>query len=173
MSISWKRKRWIWYVSPVLAIFLVGCSLCRGGGPKERTVQLTFDPSFRLNWDGSDSKTMQVAVFVLRDTDRFLSGQVAAFFDSEYDQGFYDRFAGDTIKSWIFTIRPGREETQIIRYTLTQSDPDRVYLGVIGDFFNPAGNGRERLPYALKNKSKQKITVVIGEDQIEKISRTR
>lgn len=173
MNRNWNRKRWVWFVIPVLAIFLVGCSLCRGGGPKERTVELTFDPSFDLNWDGEDPKPLQVAVFVLRDSDRFLSGQVAAFFDAGYDQDFDQRFADDRIENWIFTVRPDQTESQIIRYTLSQSDPQRVYLGIIGDFFTPAGNGRERAVYALKNKSKQKITVAIGKDQIETVSRTQ
>lgn len=173
MSKILDRVGWVVLSMTVVVLLVAGCSLFRGGGPKERTVQLTFDPSTQLNWDGNDSKTLQVAVFVLKDTDRFSSGQVAVFFDPGYDRDYHDRFAEDVVKSWTFTVRPGQAETQVLRYTLGQADPERVYLGLIGDFFRPADNGRERSVYTLKNTSQQQVTATFGKDMIESVVRTR
>jgi len=169
-----RDKIWrVWLPIIALLLLLSGCSLFRGGGPKERTIELTLQPAAELNWDGTASKTLQVAVFVLRNTDRLLTGQVATFFDPNSDKDYYDRFAAeDVVGQWTFTIRPGQTETQVVRYTIGKDDPKRVYLGVIGDFFAPADNGRERSVYTLQNASKQKITVVFGKDQIEKVERT-
>jgi type VI secretion system VasD/TssJ family lipoprotein len=157
----------------VVLLVLAGCSLFRGGEPKERTIQLTFDPSPQLNWDGSESKTLQVAVFILKDTGRFAGGQVAAFFDPDYDRDYSERFAADVVKSWTFTVRPGQSETQILSYTLGQAEAERLYLGIIGDFFQPADNGRERSFYTLKNTSQQQITAVFGKDLIESVAGNR
>ncbi len=168
-----KRIHGVWLVSLALMMFLASCSLFRGSGPRERVVQLVIDPSAQLNWDGQNSKPLQVAVFVLTDTDRFLSERVATLFYPDEHEDDYRDFADDVVENGEFTVRPEQPDTQFIRYTITRKDIKRVYLGIIGDFFEPAGNGQERKIYALKNSSKQEFTLEFGKNEIESIKRTR
>ncbi len=172
MNTRSKKSFILWLVVPVLVVTLAGCSLLgMGGGPKERTIELSFTAAESLNFDGTNSNAAQVAVFVLGATDRFLGGKVETFFDADFDQTYYAEFAADTLGARIFTVRPGQTETQIIRFTPGPDTPKRLYLGVIGDFFRRPENGRERAVYALRNKSSERVTINIGENSIESITR--
>jgi hypothetical protein len=112
-----------------------------------------------------------VAVFVLTDNERFLGGRVETFFDADFDRAYYAEFAADTLGAWILTIKPGETETKIMRYLPGPADSKETYLGIIGDFFKPPGDGRERSIFSLRNKSTDRLTVIIGENLIESITR--
>jgi len=166
----------LWWLVPVSAVLFVGCSLFGLGGgdePKERTLELTFVGSDQLNFDGTSSNVVQVAVYVLTDIDNFLGGQARAFFDDDFHQEFSAKFAADTVSKWIFTIRPGETETYPVRYTYDAARSKLMYLGVIGDFFMSPENGRERSIYTLRNKSVERLTVTIEENYIGRIDETR
>ena len=159
-------------LSVVTGVALSGCGLFGGGGgPKERTLELTFVPSGKLNFDGTSANVVQVAVFVLTGNERFQSGRVETFFDPEYDKNYYTQFASDTLGAWTFTLKPGQKETQIVRYNPGQAKSKRVCLGVIGDFFRQPSDGRERGVFQLENKESQRLTVTVGENTIESIKR--
>jgi len=156
----------------VFAVLLSGCGIFGGNGePKEKTLEVTFVASDKLNFDGNDPNVVQLAVFVLTDTERFLGGRVETFFDAGFDRAYYEEFAADTLGAWIFTIKPGETETKIMRFMPRPTGSPAVTLGIIGDFFNPPGDGRERAIYDLQNKSADKLTVFIGENLIQKIER--
>ena len=161
----------IWPVV-LLTILLSGCGIFGGDdGPKERTLEVTFVAADQLNFDGTSSNVVQLAVFTLTDTERFLGGRVETFFDADFDRAYYEEFATDTLGAWVFTIKPGETETKIMRYMPRPTGSPEVSLGIIGDFFNPPGDGRERAIYTLRNKSADRLTVIIGENLIEKIER--
>jgi len=171
---SMQNRRRIVHVTTVLAVasamLFSGCGIFGGGGgPKDRTLELTFVPSSKLNFDGTSANVVQVAVFVLTGTEKFQSGRVETFFDPEYDKSYYTQFAADTLGAWTLTLRPGQKESKIVRYNPGQAK--RVSLGIIGDFFRAPGDGRERAVYQLENKEAQRLTITVGENVIESIKR--
>jgi type VI secretion system VasD/TssJ family lipoprotein len=156
----------------IWSVLISGCGIFGGGGgPKERTLEISFRASDKLNYDGTAPNVVQVAVFVLTDTERFLGGRVETFFDADFDRAYYSEFAADTLGAWVFTVKPGETDTQILRYMPGPAQSGETYLGIIGDFFNPPGDGRERAIFTLRNKSVDRLTVVIGENLIESITR--
>ena|GEM_PF-2674822 len=166
------RVRLAWWLSSVPAIILVGCSLFGlGGGPKERALILKFVAADKLNFDGTSANPVQVAVFVLSATERFKGGRVEMFFDDDFDRAYLAEFAQDTVAKWMFTIKPGQTESRTLRYKLGPSAPKRVYLGVIGDFFRPSEDGRQRAIHTLRNTKTERLTITMGENYIESVTR--
>lgn len=169
------RNKWgvinkAWWL--ILVVFLSGCFLWPwGGGPRERVVELSFNAPGGLNHDGRDPNTLEVIVFVLADTVNFRNGQVGAIFDSTSNPDYYDQFAADIVGKWALTVWPGKSQTLTIDYTIQASGPKRVFLGVIGDFFQAPEGGRERRIFMLRNKSSQRLTVQLGENSIQPIIR--
>ena len=155
----------------VLGLLLLGCWPFSGGnGPKERTLELTFQASDRLNHDGTNAKSVEVAAYVLVNTERFLGGQVATFFDPESDENYYATFAEDTLRTLRFTLRPGGTETRVIKYMPDPTGSKEIYIGVIADFFRRPDVG-DRRTKLLKNKSVDRLTITVGEITVTSIDR--
>jgi type VI secretion system VasD/TssJ family lipoprotein len=165
-----KHVRLVWVLFAVTAVLVSGCGIFGGGGPKERTLELTFQASERLNHDGTNAKSVEVAAFVLKRTERFLGGQVATFFDPESDEDYYATFTEDTLKTLVFTLRPGETETKVVRFMPDPTGSKEIHIGVIADFFRPPEVG-DRRTKLLKNKSVDRLIITIGENTITSIDR--
>jgi type VI secretion system VasD/TssJ family lipoprotein len=162
-----------WALLVIPAIMLLGCGIFgKDEGPKERTLELTFEPSGKLNFDGTSANVVEIAVFALSGTDRFLACQVQTLFDPNYDHLNFEAFAQDTLASWKFTIKPGERQILPVRYTPDPGRAKRVHLGVVGDFFRPPGEGRERKIFPLTDKAVEKLIITLGENTVESIRRT-
>jgi type VI secretion system VasD/TssJ family lipoprotein len=170
MAIRWKHVRLVGVLIAAMGLLQLGCGIFGGGGPEERTLELTFRGSDRLNHDGTNAKSVEVAAFVLKRTETFLGGRVATFFDPSYAGDYYAKFAEDTLKTLTFTLKPGGTETKVVRYMPDPTGPKEVYLGVIADFFRRPDVG-DRRTKLLKNKSVDRLTITVGENTISSIDR--
>jgi hypothetical protein len=105
----------------------------------------------------------------LRQVDRFAAADARALFNPEFDPGFPDRFAPDTLGSVTVIVAPKETRTAAIEIPYIRARDSKPQLGVIANFALPSGErGRERLVIKLPKKTQQTVRIELGKDWIAK-----
>jgi len=132
-------------------------------------VEVLFTGADSLNFDGRSVQACQVKAFVLKDVQRFSAADVRAFFNPEFDPGFLEAFARDTLGSVTMIVAPGETRSAIIEvpYAFVKREP-RLYFGSLANFAQPPSErGKERMSFKMQKKSKQTLRVQLNKNTIE------
>jgi type VI secretion system VasD/TssJ family lipoprotein len=157
-------------VSAVAAVLTatVGCGLFFNKQEKPMRVEVVFTGADSLNFDGRSVQACQVKAYVLKDIQRFSAADVRAFFNQEFDPGFVEAFARDTLGSVTMIVAPGETRTGIIEipYAFAKREP-RLYFGTLANFAQPPSErGKERMSFKMQKKSQQTLRVQLNKNTV-------
>lgn len=151
-----------------LLTILVGCGIFFNKQEKPLRVEVVFTGADSLNFDGRSVQACQVKAFVLKDLQRFSAADVRAFFNPEFDPGFQEAFARDTLGTVTLIVAPGETRSAIIEvpYAFAKREP-RIYFGVLANFAQPPSErGKERMSFKMQKKSQQTLRVQLNKNTV-------
>ena len=162
--------RRIFTVVLALGLFgLAGCGWLFGKQGKPMTIIVEFTAADSLNFDGETAQAVQVKAYVLKNTARFMAGDVRAFFDPTFDPGFIgDLQKNDTLKTSSVILAPGETKSIEMVVPFYKARDMKPALGIIADFYRPPTEKTERLSFEMKKKTKQTIRISVGRNWVAK-----
>ncbi len=146
----------------------IGCGWLFNKEEKPLRVEVVFTGSDSLNFDGRSVQACQVKAFVLKDIQRFSAADVRAFFNQEFDPGFIEAFARDTLGSVTMIVAPGETRSAIIEipHAFAKREP-RLYFGALANFAQPPSErGKERMSFKMQKKSQQTLRVQLNKNTV-------
>jgi type VI secretion system VasD/TssJ family lipoprotein len=146
----------------------IGCGWLFNKQEKPLRVEVVFTGADSLNFDGRSVQACQVKAYILKDIQRFTAADVRAFFNPEFDPGFMEAFARDTLGSVTMIVAPGetRSATIEIPHAFAKREP-RIYFGSLANFAQPPSErGKERMSFKMKKKSQQTLRVQVNKNTI-------
>lgn len=155
-------------ISFLAATALNGCGWIFGKQAKPMRVEVVLSGTSELNFDGKSAQSVQVKVFLLRNSARFMGADVRAFFNPTFDQGFGPVFAKDTLATASVSLAPQETTSVVLEVPFAKVQKDKPVLCVIADFYRPPTEKRERLSIPVKKKTYQKVKLEVGKDWIKK-----
>lgn len=147
---------------------MLGCGWLFNKQEKPLRVEVVFTGSDSLNFDGRSVQACQTKAFVLKDIQRFSAADVRAFFNPEFDPGFMESFARDTLGSVTMIVAPGETRSAIIEvpHAFAKREP-RLYFGAIANFAQPPSErGKERMSFKMQKKSQQTLRVQLNKNTV-------
>lgn len=153
-----------------LAGFLVtisGCGWIFGKQRKDMVVTVQFTGTDSLNHSGEIAQAVQLNVYALKGSPRFMQGDVRAFFDPTFDPGFLGEFyRQDTLRTATVILAPNETRSVDLVIPFIRARDTKPVLGLIADFNHPPGRDRDRLAINLTKKTKQTIKIDVGRNWV-------
>jgi type VI secretion system VasD/TssJ family lipoprotein len=152
----------------LVVIGIAGCGWIFGKQEKPMRVEVVLTGTSDLNFDGKNAQSVQVKVFLLRSSARFMGADPRTFFDPTFDAGFAPVFAKDTLASASVIVSP--QETTSVELTVpfVKAEKGKPVLCAIADFYRPPAGKAERLALNIPKKSYQKVKLQVGKDWVKK-----
>ncbi|MEW5875556.1 MAG: type VI secretion system lipoprotein TssJ [Candidatus Zixiibacteriota bacterium] len=152
-----------------LLLMLSGCGWLFGKQRKDMVVTVEFTGSDSLNHNGEIAQAVQLNVYALKGSSRFMQGDVRAFFDPTFDPGFLEEFnKQDTLRTATVILAPKETRSVDLVIPFIRARDAKPVLGVIADFNLPPGKDQERLSLNLSKKTKQTIKINVGRNWVAK-----
>jgi len=155
-------------VAALLLTSSLGCGWLFKKQDKPLRVEVMFTGADSLNYDGRSVQACQVKAYILKDVQRFSAADVRAFFNPEFDPGFMEAFARDTLGSVTMIVAPGETRTAVIEVpSMFVNREPRLYFGTLANFAQPPSErGKERMSFKMQKKSQQTIRVQMNKNTV-------
>ena len=144
-------------VMALVVLGLAGCGWIFGKQEKPMRVEVVFNGTADLNFDGKNAQSVQVKVFLLRSSARFMGADPRTFFDPTFDAGFAPVFAKDTLATASVIVAPQDTTSVELSVPFINAEKGKPVLCAIADFYRTPGGKTERLALNIPKKSYQKV----------------
>ena len=155
-------------LAALLLTAFAGCGWIFGKQEKPMRVEVVLAGSSDLNFDGKNVQSVQVKVFLLRNSARFMGADPRTFFDPTFDEGFLPVFAKDTLATASVIVSPQETTSVELVVQFVKAEKEKPILCAIADFNRPPGEKKERLAFKIPKKSYQKVKLQVGKDWVKK-----
>ena len=155
-------------IAVLILTCLAGCGWIFGKQEKPMRVDVVLAGSSDLNFDGKNAQSVQVKVFLLRNSARFMGADPRTFFDPTFDEGFTSVFARDTLATASVIVSPQETTSVELVVQFVKAEKEKPILCVIADFNRPPGEKKERLALKISQKTYQKVKLQVGKDWVKK-----
>ena len=165
-----RAVRWIAItaLTTLLLTSVAGCGWIFGKQEKPMRVEVVLSGSSDLNFDGKNVQSVQVKLYLLRNSARFMGADPRTFFDPTFDEGFLPVFAKDTLASASVIVSPQETTSVELVVQFIKAEKEKPILCAIADFNRPPGEKKERMALKIPKKSYQKVKLQVGKDWVKK-----
>jgi type VI secretion system VasD/TssJ family lipoprotein len=155
-------------IAAVMLTCLAGCGWIFGKQEKPMRVEVVLAGSSDLNFDGKNAQSVQIKVFLLRSSTRFMGADLLVFFDPTYHDQLKASLGKDILDSGSVILSPQETGSLDLEVPFVKVEKEKPVLCAVANFYRPPGQKRERWAMNISKKTYQKVKLEVGKDWVKK-----